>query len=185
MMNISHNQQPFTWFVLVNTLDETIRMIHGYYQKLLSMHTKANESGNTSSPLHGWDMKQEYITVYVTLEVDELSIALCPSSDQGIDTDHLYYELGGGSYLASLNDIGGRPSYAECMKVITYLLRPIQEKVGHIDVTDIENYCRGGKGYIVLTQEDARFMPLTTNMHEIGLATPDDFLERMGYFGPR
>ncbi len=184
-MNISHEKQAFTWFVLVNTLDETIHMIHGYYKKLLAMYKKANETDNTSSPLHGWDMKKEHITVYVTLEVNELSIALCPSVEQGIDTDHLYYELGGGSYLASLDDVVGRPSYAECMKVITYLLRPIQDKVGHIGVDDVEEYCRGGKGYIVLTEDTARYTPLKTSMREIGLVTPDNFLERMGYFGPR
>lgn len=185
MINIPHEKHAFTWFVLVNTLDETTHMIHGYYQKLLAMHKTANESGNTSSPLHGWDLKKENLAVYVTLEVDDLSIALCPSADQDMDTDDLFYELGGSSYFASLNDVGGRPSYAECMKVIMYLLRPIHDKVGQIDVSDIEDYCRGGQGYIVLTEDVARYTPLTTTMREIGLATPENFLEQMGYFGPR
>ncbi len=184
-MNISQKRQAFTWFVLVNTLDETTTMVHGYYQKLLAMHKNANETRNALSPLHGWDMKKEHITVYVTLGFDGLSIALCPSVEQGIDTDQLYYDLGGGSYLASLDDVGGRPSYTECMKVITYLLHPIHDKVGHIDVTDIEDYCRGGTGYIVLTEDTARYTPLKTSVREIGLVTPDNFLERMGYFGPR
>ncbi|MCP4402785.1 MAG: hypothetical protein GY801_36470 [bacterium] len=114
-----------------------------------------------------------------------MSIALCPSADQDLETDDLFYELGGNSYLASLNDVGGRPSYAECMKVIMSLLRPLHDKVGQIDVSDIEDSCRGGQGYIVLTEDVARYTPLTAKMCEIGLATPENFLEWMGYFGPR
>ena len=184
-MNIAQTRHAFTWFKLVDPLQDTVNIIHGFYEKLLSMHTEVNEEGDTSSPLYQWEITKEQITVYVTYEGDGLSVGLCPTFDHTVDTDDVYYELGGSVYLAVLDDVGGRPSYVECMKVITYLLSAIHDKVGRVETSDIEDCCRGGKGYVVLTEEAAPYTPLTANMHEIGLTTPDDLLERMGYFGPQ
>ena len=184
-MNIAHTRHAFTWFRLIEPPEKTVKRIHGFYEKLVNLHREVNEEGNTSSPLYQWNMTKEQITAYVTYEGEGLTVALCPTFDRYVNTDDLYYELGGSSYCAVLDDVGGSPSYSECMKVVTYLLSAIHEKVGTVETSDLQEYCRGGNGYIVLTEDTAPYTPLTSTMHEIGLMTPDDLLERMGYFGPQ
>ena len=100
------------------------------------------------------------------------------------------YEFGGSESVALVEDVGGRPAYTEFIKVIDYLLSPIKDKVGQVDYWEVEEHCRRGRGYVVVTcnatddSPAARYKPLKAEMKAIGLLTPDDFLERQGYFGP-
>ena len=160
-------------------------MIRGFYNDLVAKYEYANETGDTASPFHSWELKKENVEVYITLDLEGLSIALCPKLEQNGDFDDLFYDLGGSYYLAVVEDVGGSPSYTEFTKVIDYLLSPIKEQVGRVDYSQVEEYCRGGRGYIVLTEDEAPYKPLRAEMKAMGLATPDGLLERMGYFGPR
>ncbi len=88
-----------------------------------------------------------------------------------------------------VDDVGGRPAYSEFIKVVDYLLNPIKDKVGQIDYWEVEEHCRGGREFVVVTCDAydspaARYKPLKAEMKAMGLLTPDDFLERQGYFGP-
>ncbi len=115
----------------------------------------------------------------------ETPVVVYPKSDQDIDFEELYYDLGGSYFLATVEDVGGSPSYAEFTKVIDYLIVPIKDKVSRIDDSEVKAYCKGGRGYIVLTTDTAPYKPLTSEMEAMALATPDNLLERWGYFGPR
>jgi hypothetical protein len=53
--------------------------------------------------------------------------------------DDIIYECGGQYYLATLEDVGGRPAYVEMMKVIKFLLSPLQDKIGWINHTEVKD----------------------------------------------
>jgi len=145
-----------------------------FYKTLEAKHKRANETGDTSSPFYGWELRRENVDVYVTLGFD------------GYDhMDTLCHQLGESMYLATVEDVGGKPSYTEFVKVIEYLLSPIRDKVGRVHDSDVKTYCSGGRGYVVVTEEEARYDPLWEEMRGMGLRTPEDWLEQMGYVGPR
>jgi len=181
----THSKQAFTWFTIVGTLDETRELIQGFYNDLVAQYKYANETGDTSSPFYGWELRKENVEVYVTFGFDGLSIVLCPRFDRTGDFDALFYDLGGSDYLATVEDVGGSPSCTEFIKVIDYLLSLIKDQIGRVDYSEVEEYCGGGRGYIVLTGDEAPYKPLKAEMKAMGLATPDNLLEQMGYFGPR
>lgn len=178
-------KQAFTWFTIMGSINEVQEIIQGYYADLAAKYKSANETGDLSSPFHGWEFKKENVGVYISFGFDGLSIVLIPRFDQDIDMDELYYDLGGGEYLATVEDVGGSPSYNEFVKVIESLISPIKDQVGRVDYSEVAEYCRGGQGHIVLTEDEARYKPIKAEMKAMGLATPDNLLEQMGYLGSR
>jgi len=180
-----HSRHAFTWFRIEGTLDEAREMISGFYDDLVAMYEEANETADTSSPFYGWELKKENVKVYVEFGFDGLSIVPCPKFDQNVAIDVLYYDLGGAYYLATVENVGGRPSYTEFVKVIDYLISPIRDKVGQVDYSEVKAYCKNGRGHVVVTTDAAPRKPLKVAMKAMGLATPDDVLERGGYVGPQ
>ncbi|MCP4373232.1 MAG: hypothetical protein GY797_34775 [Deltaproteobacteria bacterium] len=178
-----YNKHPFTWFTVVGTLNETLEMVQGFYDDLVDEYKYDKETGETSSPFYDWDPKKENIGVYINFGFEGVSIILAPKNEQG---DYFYeWDSGFGaeSYVATVKDVGGKPSYIEFVKMIEYLLSPIRGKVSEVDYGEVEEYCKGGRGYIVLTEYETPYQPLKAEMKTIGLNTPENFLEQRGYFG--
>jgi len=173
-----------TWFTIVGTLDEVLEIIRGFYETLETKHKRANETENTTSPFYGRELKKENIDVYVTLGFEGLTIFLYPKFEGYDHMDTLCHQLGESMYLATVEDVGGKPSYSEFVKVIEHLLSPIREKVGRVNDVEVREYCSGGSRYIVVTEDEAPYEPLWEEMRAMGLKTPDDWLEQMGYIGP-
>jgi hypothetical protein len=123
--------------------------------------------------------------VYVTLGFEGLTIFLYPKFERYDHMDTLCHQLGESMYLATVEDVGGKPSYTEFVKVIEHLLSPIRDKVGGVKDADVRAYCSGGSGHIVVTEDRAPYEPLWEEMRAMGLRTLEDWLERMGYFGPQ
>lgn len=181
----ARSRRGLTWFTIVGTLDEVLEIIRGFYETLETKHKRANETGDTASPFYGWELKKENVDVYVTLGFEGLTIFLYPKFEQYDHMDTLCHQLGESMYLATVEDVGGKPSYTEFVKVVDYLLSPLRDEVGRVHDSDVKAYCSGGRGYIVVTEEEARYEPLWEEMRAMGLRTPEDWLERMGYFGPQ
>lgn len=173
-----------TWFTIVGTLEEAWEEIAGFYETLETKHKRANETEDTTSPFYGWELRRENVEAYVTFDLEGLTIYLQPRFEQYDDMDTLSYELGASMYLATVEDVGGKPTYSEFIKVIEHLLSPIRDKVGRVNDVEVKAYCRGGSGYIVVTEDEAPYEPLWKEMKAMGLKTPDDWLEQMGYIGP-
>jgi len=174
-----------TWFTIVGTLDEALEEIRGFYENLEIKHKHANEREDASSPFYGWELKRENVDAYVPFDLEGMTIYLHPKFEQYDDMDTLSYELGASIYLATVEDVGGKPSYTEFIKVIEHLLSPIRDKVDRVNDVEVKEYCSGGRGYIVVTEDEAPYEPLWEEMRVMGLRTPDDWLEQMGYFGPQ
>lgn len=178
-------RHPFTWFNMVDTVAEAQSLLQEFYDRLVALQQEDNETGGSESLLYGWELKKETVGAFVTLDVEGLSIYLYPKLEGNYyDIDSIVYECGGQYILATLEDVRGRPSYVEFMKVIKYLLSPLKDKIGWINHTEVKDYCRGGRGYIVLTEDVNPRRPLTKLMKEMGLITPENFLAEQGYFGP-
>ncbi len=179
------SRQGLTWFTIVGTLDEALEDIRGFYKNLESKHKRANERGDTSSPFYDWELRRENVDAYVTFGFEGMTIYLHPRFEEYDDMDTLSYELGGDIYLATVEDVGGKPTYTEFVKVIEHLLSPIRDKVGQINDVEVKEYCSGGSGYIVVTEDEAPYEPLWEKMKAMGLKTPNDWLEQIGYIGPQ
>jgi hypothetical protein len=174
--NRSYSKPVYCRIILLGTVAEIQAIIQGYYAALVSKYQTAHAAGDTASPFYNWACEKENIAVYISLGIEGLSFVLMPQFEQDIDLDELYYDLGGSEYLAAVESIGGRPAYAEFIKVVEYLLRPIRPQVGRVDYSEVAAYCRGGKGYLVLTYDEAPFHPRRAEMKAMGLATPDELL---------
>ncbi len=178
---------PIIWFTLIDPLDGTLKKVQGFYDTFLDASKEANESGDTSAPFYGRELRKDNIKVGITFGLWGLSIYLYPEFEPGDSFGDYGYECGGGEFVASVDEVGGRPAYSEFIKVIDYLLSPIKDKVGQIDYGEVEEYCEGGRGFVVVTRvvdhPADRYKPLKAEMKTLGLVTPDDFLERQGYFG--
>jgi hypothetical protein len=186
-----YGKQAFTWFILFDSLDETLKKVQGFYDAFVEAHEEANESDDTSSPFYGQELRAENIKVGISLSFEGLAVYLYPEFEPDDSFGDYGYEFGGSESVAIVEDVGGRPAYSEFIKVIDYLLSPIKDKVGQIDYWEVEEHCRGGRGFLVVTyggdaydSPAVRYKPLKAEMKEIGLLTPDDFLKRQGYFGP-
>ena len=180
-----YRKQAFTWFTTIGDVNEIQGIIKGYYDDLVAKYKSANKTSDMTSPFHEWELKKGNVEIYISFGFDGLSIILVPRFDKEVDMDELYYDLGGSEYLATVEDVGGKPSYTEFVKVIEYLISPIKDKVGRIDYSEVEEYCRGGKGYVIFTEDEERYKPKKAEMKAIGLTTPDNLLEQMGHFAPR
>ncbi len=112
-----------------------------------SKHKRANETVDTSSPFYGWELRKENVDAYVTLGFEGLTIFLYPKFEGYDHMDTLCHQLGESMYLATVEDVGGKPSYSEFVKVIEYLLSPIRDKVGRVHDSDVKAYCSGGSGW--------------------------------------
>jgi len=177
------NRQPFTWFNIEGTVAETLSLVREFYDSLVDLYEEANETGETESPFYGWELKKEAVGAFVEFGLEGVGLFLYPRKvKRAYDIDDIAYQCGGQYYLATLEEVGGPPSYPEFMKLIKYLLSPLKDKVGWIDHSEVKDYCRGGTGYIVLTETVHRRQPLTNLMKEIGLVTPEHFLREQGYF---
>ena len=181
----SYRKQAFTWFTTLGRVNEIQEIIQGYYNDLVAKYKSANETKDMASPFYEWELKKENIGVYISFGFEGLSIILVPQFDKDVDMDELYYDLGGSEYVATVENVGGKPSYAEFVKVIEYLISSIKDKVGKVDYSEVEEYCRGGKGYIVFTEDEEIYEPKKVEMKTMGLTTPDNFLEQMGHIAPQ
>jgi hypothetical protein len=177
------SQQPFTWFTLVEPVAKIQQELEQFYEKLVAAPKEAKEWGETGSPFYGRVVKRENIQVGFDFGFDGFSIFLWPRFDQ-IDYDDERYNFGGGQFVATVEDVGGPPACAELKKVINYLIRPVQAKVNEIDWGEVEAYCRGGRGFVVVAADTLPCIPLKAVMKRMGLSTPADFLERQGYVAP-
>ncbi len=185
-----YRKQAFAWFILFDSLDETLERIQGFYDDFVEAHQEANESDDTSSPFYGRELRKENIKVGVSLSFEGLAIYLYPEFEPDDSFGDYGYEFGGSESVAMIENVGGKPAYSEFIKVIDYLLSPIKDKVGQIDYWEVEEHCRGGRGLVVVTcaaaddSPAARYKPLKAEMKAMGLLTSDDFLERQGHFRP-
>jgi hypothetical protein len=177
------NQQPFTWFTLVEPVAEIHKEVQRSYEELVAAPQKASEWGETGSPFYGQVIKRENIQVGFDFGLEGFSIFLWPRFDQ-IDYADEGYNFGGGQFMATVEDVGGPPIYTELKKVIDYLISPIRANVGEVDYGEIEVYCRGGRGYVVVAADTLPRTPLPALMKRMGLITPDNFLAGQGYFEP-
>jgi hypothetical protein len=175
--------QPFTWFTLVEPVAEIHKEVQRFYEELVAAPQKASEWGETRSPFYGRVVKQENIQMGFEFGFDGFSIYLWPRFDR-IDYDDERYNFGGGQFVATVEDVGGRPACAELRKVIDYLISPIRANVGEVDYGEIEAYCRGGRGYVVVAADTLPRTPLPALMKRMGLITPDNFLAGQRYFEP-
>ena len=173
---MASSRHAFTRFTMISTVADVQSRLLEFYDRLVLLHQEANEMEDADSPLSGWTLKKETVGAFVTFDLEGMSIFLYPKLPQNIDLDDIIYECGGQYYLATLEDVGGRPAYVEMMKVITFLLSPLQDKIGWINHTEVKDYCRSGRGYIILTEDIHPHRPLRHLMKEIGLITPENFL---------
>ena len=59
------SRRELTWFTIVGTLDEALEDIRGFYETLEAKHKWANETGDTSSPFYGWDLRRENVELSI------------------------------------------------------------------------------------------------------------------------